>query len=108
MFQKWLWLPPLVFPARLPVSPSLFSHCLEPEWRQARHPAGAAASFLQTRGMFSPCFFPGPCLVLLPFHPLPSWPQAERDMKQKRDLARSQADLAFLCELEMLLELCEP
>lgn len=49
-----------------------------------------------------------PCLVLLPFHPLPSWPQAECGMRQKRDLARSQADLAFLCELEMLLELCEP
>ena len=90
--------PALVSPARLPVSPFLSSLA----------PGGAAASFLQTRGTFGCCLLSGPCLVLLCPHPLPSWPQSECGMRQKGDLAGSQADRAFLRELKMLLDLSDP
>ena len=74
----------------------------------ALHSAWNCPPSLPSLHRAGPCLFPGPCLVLLPLHPLPSWPQTECGMRQKRHLARSQADRAFLCELEMLLELCEP
>ena len=90
--------PALVSPARLPVSPFL----------SGLAPCGAAASFPQTRGTSGRRLLSGPCLVLLCPHPLPSWPQSECGIRQKGDLAGSQADRAFLRELEMLLDLSDP